>query len=195
MKKAILILILPFIALSLFAVTFSSIGMSGLYNQGFNYGELGFYENLSVAYPIEDTPVNIGFGERLDLSFSIPVDTLSIGFITGFTVNANLTSRWDLNLLIGPDIIVSSGDTDSLIGFGGAFDLSFTYYLNSDRSIGMTIGSINYFNAGAMDSYRGYKFTYYGGGYLGLTVRFSAPPLLPLPLGYDYIDMVDAMLN
>ena len=192
MKKTILVLLLLMVVLtSAFSASFTGFGISGIYDQTYNYFEFGFYSNFYYTFPIDSSPVSLGFGSRLDVSFSMPLDTFSMGVISGFAMNANLNSRTELYLIIGPQVTAIFPDnTTSMVGVGGGLDLGITYYFNNEKTVGGSFGVVNYFSACLRDDYTPAYFGYYGGAYIGLTVRFESPFYAPLPLGYSYIDYI-----
>lgn len=189
MKKVLLIILIAIIAsTSVFADSFSGFGISGIYDNPLENFELGFYSNYYYTFPIEGTCVNMGFGSRLDLSFSIPVDTFSFAFLSGFAIDAELSKRTDLYFILGPQvtILMPYDAPDSIIGIGGGLDAGLTCYFNDERSIGGSFGIANYFSAILPDVGDAY-FGYYGGIYAGLTVRFGPTVFDTLPPGYSYI--------
>ena len=71
MKKLILtaliaLLLCPF----LLADSITGLGLSGIYDEPYSRGEFGLYTNYYYTFPIDSSPVSLGFGSRLDFSFS-----------------------------------------------------------------------------------------------------------------------------
>ena len=191
MKKLILtaliaLLLCPF----LLADSVTGLGLSGIYDEPYSRGEFGLYTNYYYTFPIDSSPVSLGFGSRLDFSFSIPLDTLSLGFMSGFALDVELGKQSALYLMFGPQVTMISPDTDpGILGIGGALDVGITYYFNEARTTGGTLGIVNYFSAILPDEDSAY-FGYYGGVYLGITIRFPTPFYGTLPPGYSYIDYI-----
>ena len=108
MRKVLLIaLIATLISTSIFADSFTGFGISGVYEDPYNYFETGFYTDYYFTFPVEGTPLNVGLGTRLDFTFSIPFDTFSFAFMSGLAFNANLTKRFDLYIIMGPQPTIS----------------------------------------------------------------------------------------
>ena len=192
MRKVLLIaLIATLISTSIFADSFTGFGISGVYEDPYNYFETGFYTDYYFTFPVEGTPLNVGLGTRLDFTFSIPFDTFSFAFMSGLAFNANLTKRFDLYIIMGPQvtIITPGSGKEELMGVGGGLTLGMTYYFNDQKSIGTSLGTVNYFSAILPDYGKPY-FAYYGGAFIGFTVRFSTPSYASLPSGYSYIDYI-----
>ena len=191
MKKILVLTAVLLLAASLFATSFSGLGISAIYNEPYNAFELGLYSNYSYTFPVANSPVSLGFGTRLDLSFSLPINTLSLGFITGLSMDVSITDRWDLYLLAGPEAVVSTTFSDDpvLVGFGGGFDIGLTYYFDDQKSSGFSFGSVNYLSATLFNE-PGFTFGYYGGIYAGITVRIPSATYTSLPPGFEYIDYI-----
>ena len=191
MKKFLLIILIALVlSLSLYADSFSSFGMSGIYDNPLNYFELGFYTNYYYTFPLDSSPINLGFGSRLDLSFSIPIDTFSFAFLSGFVLDAELSKRADLYFMLGPQVsIITPSESVQLLGIGGGLDVGLTYYFDDERTLGASFGIANYFSA-IIPEVGSTRFGYYGGVYIGLSARFASPEYTPLPPGYSYIDYV-----
>ncbi len=186
LASAVLVLV---ICTSLFAANvYSSFGLSGLYNQAYSDFELGLYSNFIYAMPVYDGPVSIGFGSRADFSFSIPINLLSLAFITGLGIDVEITDAVDFYAIAGPGVYLNIPDYGTVMACGGAVDLGLIIYLNSSKTSGLTAGSVNYFSSYLKRSGERF-FGYYGGIYLGFSVRIkgNSSRFRTLPDGYEYI--------
>ena len=145
MKKrlsTIFILILIVLA-PVLADSSTKFGMNVGYSNITGKPEMGMYMTTAFVDSRNPNPVHLGFGMRIDMDTTIPIERMDVGFITGLAIDFKLKNNWGIDMVIGPAFAVStpfSSQPDEGMAVGGGAEISATYFLDSNRTSGISMG-------------------------------------------------------
>ena len=144
MKKILtILLVILMISVPVFADNLTKFGMNVAYNTLSGKPEMGMYMTSLFVDNRGPNPINLGFGMRVDMNAALPADSMDVDFISGMVVDFKLKNNWGIELLFGPAFGVTTSfrkGLDEGLFVGGGADLSFTYYLDGNRTSGINFG-------------------------------------------------------
>lgn len=142
-KLTILSILILCILVPVSAGSTTRFGMTGSYNNITAMPEMGMYMTSSFVDGRTPNPVHLGFGLRMDMNATIPIERMDMEFISGLAIDFKLKHNWGLEMLIGPAFGVSTplkSSRNEGMSVGGGAELTATYYLDGNRTSGISFG-------------------------------------------------------
>ena len=143
-KKLITLFIIVLCVLApVFSDSITKFGMNGSYNNITGKPEMGMYMTSAFIDCRTPNPVHLGFGMRIDMNVTIPIERMDVDFITGLAIDCKLRNNWGIDLVIGPAFGVSTpfhSSKDEGMTVGGGAEVSATYFLDANRTSGINFG-------------------------------------------------------
>lgn len=143
-KKLITLFIIVLCVLSpVFSDSITKFGMNGSYNNITGKPEMGMYMTSAFIDTRTPNPVHLGFGMRIDMNATIPLERMDVDFITGLAIDFKLRNNWGVDIVVGPAFGVStpfSSAKDEGMTVGGGAEVSATYFLDANRTSGINFG-------------------------------------------------------
>lgn len=142
-KLTILSILILCILLPVSADSSTRFGMNGSFNNITGKPEMGMYMTTSFVDSRTPGPVHLGFGMRMEMNSTLPIERMDVDFLTGLALDFKLRHNWGLELIVGPAFGVSTpfnSGKDEGMTVGGGLEFTATYFLDGNRTSGINFG-------------------------------------------------------
>lgn len=185
MKRILLIASIMLMASSVLLADVCSIllGTDFGFSSVNNAMTLGMNSSCQYLVPVKEDTLYFGVNGIANINWLFTSSSFnnidsSAGGIIGPIFGIAESPKNFTSLSFGPGLYIEHVEKkNEIIGFGVGADLNHTFYIGTDESLGITLGTTGYFvfvNMAASESKQTFKF--YGTAYMGFSFRFGDYP-------------------